>query len=213
MKKMYKYFNWKNEINNEELNAIATILKNNGIVIFPTETVYGIGGNALSNEAVEKIYIAKNRPKQKALNIMVKSSDEISKYAEITSELEQKIIEKCMPGPLTIILKRKSSFGEHFTSGNSTIGIRIPKCKITMTILKSIDFPLTVPSANISNKPSGVNPTEIIKDFENTVDAIIDGGVIENGQVSTIVKVENNDIQILRAGALSKEDILKQINT
>lgn len=209
---MYKYYNWKKEINKYELKDIVNILNNNGIVIFPTETVYGIGGNALSNEAIDRIYKAKYRPREKALNIMVSSIDKINLYADIVSDLEKRIIEKCMPGPITIILKRKEHFGDQFTAGNTTIGIRIPENKIAKTILENIDFPLTVPSANISNKPSGVNPKEIIKDFENSVDAIIDGGIITEGQASTIVKVENNDIKILRAGKLSKEDIIRQIN-
>jgi L-threonylcarbamoyladenylate synthase len=207
---MYKFFDWKDKINNDELDEVVNILSNNGIVIFPTETVYGIGGNALVDDVVDKIYLSKHRPREKALNIMVASINDIEKYAEITSELERKIINNFLPGPLTIILKRKANFGEHFTAGNDTIGVRIPENEIAKAILEKIDFPLIVPSANISNKPSGVDPKAIIKDFESTVDAIIDGGIIEKAQSSTIVKIIDNEIVVLRQGKITKDDIIKK---
>ena len=102
-----KYYNWIKSIDEKELNEVIEILKNDGIIIFPTETVYGIGGNALSNEVIDRVYEAKKRPREKAVNIMVSNINEIKKYADITCELEQKIIEKCMPGPITLILKKK----------------------------------------------------------------------------------------------------------
>lgn len=104
---MTKFYDWRNEIKKEELENISNIIKENGVVIFPTETVYGMGGNALSEEAIRKIYSIKERPKEKALNILVKNVSEIEKYAEITNDLERKIINNFMPGPITIILKKK----------------------------------------------------------------------------------------------------------
>lgn len=209
---MTKIYNWKEKINKKELEEVVQTLKNNGVIIFPTETVYGIGGNALSNEVIDKVYNAKNRPRAKAVNIMVSNKNEIKKYAEITSNLEQKIIDEFLPGPLTIILKKKSNFGEYFTAGNDTIGVRIPEHKIVNSILNEIDFPIIAPSANISGEPSGVEATDIIKDFDGKVDAIIDGGKANQGLSSTIVKVIDNEITILRAGKITKEDIIKKIN-
>ena len=105
-----------------------------------------------------------------------------------------------MPGPITIILKKKDGFGDGFTQDDNTIGVRIPDNKIINAILDKIDFPLIAPSANISDKPSGVNVNQIAHDFEDTVDAIIDGGDAKIGLSSTIVKVENDEIKILREG-------------
>lgn len=210
---MSNYYNWKKSINKNELKEVIKILKNNGIIIFPTETVYGIGGNALSDEVIDRIYKVKNRPRSKAVNIMVSNFNEIKKYAEITSELEEKIIKSCMPGAITLILKKKSDFGNYFTANNNTIGVRIPNNKIINTILNNIDFPIIAPSANISGKPSGIEVNNIIEDFKNSVDAIIDGGKAHLGVSSTIIQVVNNEIKILRQGKITKEEILEKIKS
>ena len=208
---MYRLFNWKENIDESELRDVVNTLKNDGIVIFPTETVYGIGGNATSNKVVDRVYQAKQRPRAKAVNILVANVKEIEKYAVITSEIERKIIENFMPGPLTIILKKKDGFGDYFTAENDTIGVRIPDNKIINTILDAIDFPLIAPSANISDRPSGIRAQDIAEDFKDTVDIIIDGGDAKLGTSSTIVKVVNGEIQILRAGEITKEEILAKI--
>lgn len=208
---MYRLFNWKENIDESELRDVVNTLKNDGIVIFPTETVYGIGGKATSNKVVDRVYQAKQRPRAKAVNILVANVKEIEKYAVITSEIERKIIENFMPGPLTIILKKKDGFGDYFTAENDTIGVRIPDNKIINTILDAIDFPLIAPSANISDRPSGIRAQDIAEDFKDTVDIIIDGGDAKLGTSSTIVKVVNGEIQILRAGEITKEEILAKI--
>lgn len=201
-----KYYNWKDGIKEEELNDVIDILNNNGIVIFPTETVYGIGGNALSDEVADRIYEVKQRPRDKAINILVSSKDEIEKYAKINSSIEKKIIEKYMPGPITLILEKKEGFGEAFTKDDSTIGVRIPDSNIIQEILRKVDFPLIAPSANISGMPSGIDAKDIMKDFDGKVDAIIDGGKAKLGAASTIVKVENEEIKVLRQGSLVIEE-------
>ena len=208
---MYRLFDWKENIDESELRDVVNTLKNDGIVIFPTETVYGIGGKATSNKVVDRVYQAKQRPRAKAVNILVANVKEIEKYAVITSKIERKIIENFMPGPLTIILKKKDGFGDYFTAENDTIGVRIPDNKIINTILDAIDFPLIAPSANISDRPSGIRAQDIAEDFKDTVDIIIDGGDAKLGTSSTIVKVVNGEIQILRAGEITKEEILAKI--
>jgi len=208
---MYKLFDWKDKINEFELEEIVKILNNNGVIIFPTETVYGIGGNAMSNEVIDRVYEAKHRPRAKAVNILVANKNEIEKYAEITSDIERKIIEEFMPGPITIILKKKDGFGDGFTQKDNTIGVRIPDNEIIRAILDNVNFPLIAPSANISDRPSGLNVKQIADDFKESVDAIIDGGDAKIGLSSTIVKVENNEIIILREGKITKEEILNKI--
>jgi L-threonylcarbamoyladenylate synthase len=210
---MTKYYNWKKEIPKAELNEVINILKRDGVIIIPTETVYGIVGNALSDTVVDRIYEAKNRPREKAINIMLGRKSDIEKYAVIENDIERKIIDKCLPGPVTVILKKKEqNFGDGFTQSDNTIGIRIPDNKIMNAILEQIDFPIIAPSANITGKASGVDAEEIAKDFDGKVDAIIDGGKAKIGLASTIVKVDNNDIKILRSGKVTLEDLKRLLN-
>lgn len=206
-----KYFDWTNKIDEKELKEVIEVLDNDGLVIFPTETVYGIASKATSSKAVDKLYAAKKRPRDKAINIMVGDSKDISKYAKINSEIEAKIIEEFMPGGITLILDKVDDFGEGFTLSNNTIGVRIPNNTIALKILKNISFPLTVPSANISNKPAGTEVKDIIDDFRNTVDIIIDGGKSVDSIPSTIVRVEDNKINILRQGKISEDEIKERV--
>ena len=198
---MTKFYDWRNEKKKEELENISNIIKENGVVIFPTETVYGMGGNALSEEAIRKIYSIKERPKEKALNILVKNVSEIEKYAEITNDLERKIINNFMPGPICKLI----------TASNDTIGMRIPDNKIVKNILNMCEVPIAAPSANISGKPSPVKIEDTIKDFKDKVDAFIDGGICKESIPSTIVKVIDGKIEILRKGVISIEDIKNKI--
>lgn len=209
---MSKLYNWKNVIKNNELDEVVDIIKRDGIIVFPTETVYGIGGNALSESVIKKIYNIKKRPQEKALNILVKNKEEIEKYAYISNELEEKIIDSFMPGPITIILKKKKSqISDLLTANNDTIGIRIPDNNIVKRILEECNLPLAVPSANISGKPSSIRLEEIKPDFDNKVEAFIDGGICAEKIPSTIVKVIDGKVKILREGVISIEDINEKI--
>ena len=202
-----KIYNWKEKINKRELAEIKKTIEEGGIIIFPTETVYGIAASALSEKGIDKLYKAKKRPREKAINIMISDKKEIEKYAIIKNKVERKIIDKFMPGEITIILEKKNNFGKTFTLPDNTIGIRIPNSPIALAILKEINIPLIVSSANISGMESGINPEEIKKYFSKSVDAIISGGIIEKGVPSTIVKVDKGKINILREGKITKKQI------
>ncbi len=209
---MSKLYNWKDVIKDDELDEIVDIIKRDGIVVFPTETVYGIGGNALSENVINNIYNIKKRPQEKALNILVKNKEEIKKYAYISNELEEEIIDKFMPGPITIILKkRKSQIPDLLTGNNDTIGIRIPDNDIVKKILEKCNLPIAAPSANISGKPSSIRLEDIKPDFDGKVDAFIDGGKCKQNISSTIVKVIDGNIKILREGIISIKDINEKI--
>lgn len=199
---MTKVFDWQQSIDEEELIKCIETINKGGLVIFPTETVYGIGANAYNEEAVRKIYEVKMRPDEKPLSIMVSSIDEISKYAIISNEIEEKIIKKYMPGPITIVLKKKPGVFDYISSGKDTIGIRIPDNEIILKILKEAKLPIVAPSANISGKPSGIILSEILKDFDGKVDICIDGGKAKLSEPSTIVKVVDNKPVILRQGRI-----------
>lgn len=204
---MTKVYDWQQVINKEELADCVQTLRKGGVIIFPTETVYGIGTNAYCEESVKKIYEVKQRPGEKPLSIMVGNAEEISKYAVISNEIEEKIIKNFMPGPLTIILKKKTGIFDYISSGKDTIGIRIPNNKMIMSILKESKLPVVAPSANISGKPSGIILEEILKDFDGKVDICINGGKAKLSEPSTIVQVIDNKPVILRHGKIKLEEI------
>ena len=210
---MSKIINWKDKIDENELNEVSEVLKKDGVIIFPTETVYGIGGNATSIEVIKKIYEIKKRPENKPLTILLKSKKEIEKYAIIQSDIERKIINKLMPGPITLILKKKNGcLSDEITSGKDTIGIRMPDNEIIQKLLNKCDFPIAAPSANISGRPSNTEVQGVLEDFDGKVDLIIDGGKCKESIASTIVYVENEKIDILREGTISKEYISKIVS-
>ena len=186
-------------------------IDNNNLVIFPTETVYGIGANALESDAVNKIFEVKTRAKNNPLIVHLKDKKEISKYAYISNSIEQKLIDAFMPGPFTIILKKKEIIPNNVSAGLDTVGIRIPSNKIANTILSTSNIPVAAPSANVSGKPSGTNINDIINEFDNKVDYIIDGGNTDIGLESTVVKVIDGVPSILRPGFITKDDILDVI--
>ena len=209
---MEKYLNINNSKDYQKLRYSAEIIKNGGIVVFPTETVYGIGTNGLDKEAVERLYKIKERPLNKPISLLVSDYEMIEKVVKDINELEYKIMKKFFPGPLTIILNKKDIVPDIVTSGGSTVGIRMPEEEITRKLIEYAGVPIAAPSANISGKPSGIDLQEIVKEFGDKVDYYIDGGKSKIGIGSTIVKVENNTIKILREGSISKKEIEDLIN-
>ena len=183
----------------------------NNLVIFPTETVYGIGANALEEDAVNKIFEVKERARNNPLIVHLQDKKEIKKYAIIENNIEEKLIEAFMPGPFTLILKKKDIIPSIVTANMDTVGIRIPISSVAHTFLETVKVPIAAPSANISSRPSGTNVLDIKDEFNGLVNYIIDGGSSKIGLESTVVKVINNVPTILRPGFITKEDIIKVI--
>lgn len=200
---MSKIFDWKQNIKEEELQEVEETLKKGGIVIFPTDTVYGIGCNCFSTKAIKRIFDVKSRPERKPINVL---TDKIEKIENVTKNIkneEKEIINKYMPGAVTVVLDKKEEVPDILTSGLNTIGVRIPNNKIALEILKKFENPLATTSVNISGDLPGLEINDFIKEFENKVDIIIDGGKTKIGVASTIVKVdENSKINILREGSI-----------
>ena len=206
-----KILNWQKKINENELKEVSNCLKNGGLVIFPTETIYGIGAIATNEKAVDNIFIAKGRPNDNPLIVHLANKSEISKYANTPNEIEQKLIDSFMPGPFTIILSKKDIIPNNVSANLNTVGIRIPSGKIANKILAYDNIPIAAPSANVSGKPSGTNIQDIIQEFNNKVDYIIDGGTSDIGVESTVVKVIDGIPTILRPGFITKEDIMNAV--
>ena len=204
---MKKYLDLRNEIDYTKIKEPAEIIKKGGIVIFPTETVYGIGVNGLDEKAVKKLYDIKQRPLNKPISLLVSDINMINEIAQDITELEYKLMEKFFPGPFTIVLKKKDIVSDIVTAGQDTVGIRMPSGEIARKLIEYAKVPIATPSANISGKPSGTNLDEIMEDFEGKVDYFIDGGDSKLGVASTIVKVVDGIPYILRQGTITKEQI------
>ena len=202
------YYNWKDGINEIELNNVAQSILNGEIVVMPTETVYGIGADLYNEEAIKKIFIAKNRPQNNPLIVHIGRKEEIELVAEKPTRIEQALIDEFMPGPFTIILKKKKdSVSEMVSAGLDTIGVRMPSSEIANRIILGVGHPLVLPSANVSGRPSGTRIEDIAGELESKVYAIIDGGDSQIGLESTVVKVIDNIPVILRPGKITPEDI------
>ena len=201
----------KDSPNLDFLTECAKIIKGGGIVAFPTETVYGLGGSAFDSKAVERIYEAKNRPPVKALSCLVYDLEQSESLGYITPEAKL-LFEKFSPGPLTVVLKKKACVPSIVTAGMDTVGIRFPANAVARELIRLCGTPLATPSANISGEPSPTDGKTVIEKLYGRVDAIIDGGITEVGRESSIVSLgEDGKAKILRIGSLPIEEIKKYV--
>lgn len=207
---MTKIFNLKDRINEEELEIASRVIKNKGLVIFPTETVYGLGANALDEKAVSKIFEAKGRPNDNPLIVHISNFDMLNQLTKNISDIEKKLIDAFFPGPFTLILEKSDIVPNNVTCNLNTVGIRMPSNKIANRLIE-LSGPIAAPSANISGRPSGTKVSDIKDEFNNKVEIIIDGGSTDIGLESTVVKVINGVPTILRPGYVTDTDIKKVI--
>ena len=210
---MTKIFDWKEKINESELDEISSAIKEGKLVIFPTETVYGIGASIYNDDALKNIFITKGRAQDNPLIIHVSSKEMIKEIVTEISDIENKLIDAFMPGPFTLILNKKKHISNIVSANLDTVGIRMPDSKIAKAIIEKSNTPIAAPSANLSTKPSCTNLNDLLEDFNNKVPYIIDGGASKIGVESTVVKVINGIPTILRPGKLTPEDIYEVTNS
>ena len=208
---MEKYIYLKNTTDYSKLKVAGKIIKQGGLVLFPTETVYGLGANGLDEDAVKKIYIAKGRKQDNPLILHVSNFDMVSKIAKDISDIEYTLMKTFWPGPFTIILNRTKIVPDIVTAGLDTVGVRMPSGEIARALISYAEVPIAAPSANISGRPSGTNISDIFEELSGKVDYIVDGGECEVGLESTVVRVVDGVPTILRPGKISPEDIQKVI--
>lgn len=180
-------------------------------VVFPTETVYGLGANALCFQSVNRIFELKNRPPSNPLIVHVPNIQSIFSVAFSLSPLEQKLLEIFSPGPLSLILPKKKEVPGNVTGGLDTVGVRIPNHPIALEFLSLVNTPICAPSANISGKPSPTTYEMAQYYMEGKGPIILDGGDLDIGIESTVIKIENDIIYLLRAGAITSEMIADKV--
>lgn len=190
-----------------EIEKARDLLLRNEVVAIPTETVYGLAGNALSEIAVSKIFEAKNRPHFDPLIVHVSEVSEVSNYVEEIPELAFNLMEHFWPGALTVLLPKKTCIPDLTTSGLKEVGIRIPNHPVTLELLRSLPFPLAAPSANPFGYISPTSAQHVSDQLGEKIPYILNGGNCSVGIESTVLRVQHNEIEILRLGGISVEDL------
>ncbi len=202
-------FKMKTKIIRRKIKIAAEIIKKGGLVAFPTETVYGLGADALNSKAVKRIFEVKKRPVDNPLIVHVSNIEQIYKIAEV-NKVAEKLIESFFPGPLTVVVKKKKVVPAETTAGLDTVAIRMPKHKIALRLIELSETPIAAPSANLAGKPS---PTkfEHVLELKGKIDAIIVGRT-EIGLESTVVDTTVYPIKILRPGAITYEMLKEYVD-
>lgn len=200
----------ENDISIEGKNILqraGEIIKDGGLVAFPTETVYGLGANAFNKDAINRIYTVKGRPSNNPLIVHIADKKDLAKIVSEVSLKAKKLINKFWPGPLTIILERNENIPLEVTGGLETVAVRLPDNNIARQIIRYSKGFIAAPSANLSGKPSPTKGTHVIDDFDGAIDMIIDGGDNDIGIESTIIDLSVEPPVILRPGFITKQDI------
>ena len=191
------------------IQAAVAALQNNEIVAMPTETVYGLAGNAYSEVAVQKIFALKNRPHYNPLIVHIKSAHYLQQVAKNIPVVAIQLADAFWPGPLTLVLEKQDHIPDLVTGGKNTVGVRVPGHPIALELLEALDFPLAAPSANPFGSISPTTAKHVADYFTGTLDIILDGGSCDQGIASTIVGFENGEPILYRQGSTKTEDIEK----
>ena len=194
-----------------DLDIAKKALDANEIIAIPTETVYGLAGNAFSESAIKKIFELKQRPFYNPLIVHIKSSAYLSEVACNVPEIALQLAAKFWPGPLTLIVNKLPKIPDLVTAGKETVGIRMPNHPVTLALLEQLDFPLAAPSANPFGSISPTSAAHVENYFKENLKVVLDGGNCEKGLESTIIGFENNKPVLFRLGAISLEEIEKEI--
>ncbi|MGP1556173.1 L-threonylcarbamoyladenylate synthase [Peptostreptococcus stomatis] len=204
-----------NKPDKDLIAVFASMLASGKTVIFPTETVYGLGANALDEEAAAKIYQAKGRPSDNPLLVHVADKEDVYDLVENIDNRAKLLMDRFWPGPLTIVFKKKDIIPDRTSGGLDTVAIRMPSDQVARDLIRQAGVPIAAPSANISGKPSPTKPEHIIRDMDGRVDGILVGGSCNYGVESTIVDLSGDVAMVLRPGSITLEmlgEVLGQVN-
>ena len=200
----------KDNIDQNILNIAANIINEGNLVAFPTETVYGLGADGLNEAACQKIFAAKGRPSDNPLILHISNQDMLYNLVDSINDDAKKLIKTCWPGPLTLIMKKKSVVPDAVTAGLDTVAIRMPSDKIALNFITKANTPIAAPSANTSGKPSPTRAKDVFQDLNGKIPMILDGGSCKIGIESTVVDCSEKNPVILRPGYYTYE-YLKEI--
>jgi len=192
----------------EQIEQAIDILKQRGIVAFPTDTVYGLGANALDEEAVIRVYQAKRRPRHLALPLLLSHISEIESVAQSVPEIAWRLAECFFPGALTLVLYKAPRVSSVLTGGGDKVALRVPDHPVPIALIQGLGAPITGTSANITGGPSLLTAEEVRREIGDRVDLVIDG-ICPGGMDSTVLDLTGEAPKILRPGAISKDEIAR----
>ena len=195
-----------------DIERAVRLLSQDELVVIPTETVYGLAGNAFSEKAVQEVYRLKNRPPVNPLIVHIKGTSALEDIARNIPDDAFALAEHFWPGPLTLVLDKQDHISSSVTANKSTVGVRVPNHGLTLELLNSLDFPLVAPSANRSNHISPTHPKHVRSSFGERTPFILDGGACTSGIESTIIGLRNDGALLYRHGAISREEIEDFLN-
>jgi L-threonylcarbamoyladenylate synthase len=189
------------------IEQAALIIRLGGLVAFPTETVYGLGADAMNEQAVQKIFQAKGRPADNPLIVHVNSREMLYRVAGEVNDKASRLIEKFCPGPLTLVLTRQPEVAPTVSAGLQTVAVRMPNHLVALALIDKADTPIAAPSANSSGKPSPTSALHVLRDLDGRLEMILDGGTTDIGIESTVLDVTQDVPMILRPGWITQEMI------
>ncbi|EOG8708358.1 MULTISPECIES: L-threonylcarbamoyladenylate synthase [Bacillus cereus group] len=196
-----------------QLQEAAKLLRENEAIAFPTETVYGLGANAMNDEAIAKIFEAKGRPSDNPLIVHIGTKSQLDGIVKEIPPVAEKLMEHFWPGPLTIILPRKEGISEKVTAGLHTVGVRMPDHPVALALIEEANVPVAAPSANRSGRPSPTLASHVYEDLNEKIAGIVDGGATGVGVESTVIDCTSAVPTILRPGGITKEQLEAVIGT
>ena len=197
----------ESEASRAAIAQAAEILRGGGTVAFPTETVYGLGANALDGAAVEKIFAAKERPSWDPVIVHIGEGELLERVAAEIAENARRLMDSFWPGPLTLLLPKHAAVPERVTAGRERVGVRMPAHPVAHALLRAAGVPVAAPSANRFGRTSATTAEHVAEDLEGRIDAILDGGETTHGVESTVVDVREEGCRILRPGVVTLEQI------
>lgn len=202
-----------NEMDEATMDAISRAAEDVAVgklVVYPTETVYGIGADVYNQKAVKKVFMAKNRPFDMALSVAVSDKEMIYDIADI-NENAQKLIEAFLPGPLTIIIKKNALISDMVTAGSQKVGIRIPENPVALELIRRCG-PLTATSANVHSHPDATSISSAVSELGDNISTYLDSGPSSLGNPSTIIWLNGREVEVVRQGVITKEQVEEVLN-
>jgi L-threonylcarbamoyladenylate synthase len=200
-------------IDEDAILQAAKVLQRGGLVAFPTETVYGVGADALNAEAVQKIFVAKGRPLDNPIIVHVAGVEDLELIVDRVTPEQTALMDRFWPGPLTMIFRQSERLPSAVTAGRNTVAVRMPRNAVALALIRASERPIAAPSANLSGRPSPTSAEHVLQDLKGRIDLILDGGPVEVGLESTVLDTSRRPPVILRPGAVTREELEVMLGT